>query len=373
MKNIIVKEVTTRRQLKKFISFPNNLFKDVPTYIPCMVSDEMKLLTAKNPSLEHSELKLFLAFDENKIVGRVAAIINHTSNSHWNKKAVRFGWCDFVQDFNVFKVLIDKVVEFGKQYGMNEIEGPMGFTDMDKECWAIDNFDARQNLSTLYNPEYYVRYAEQYGMEIKCRWQQYKLPANQPVPPKVERINGLILEKYNLRLLKFKKRKEVYPYARKFFHTLNESFKDLYGFVPLTEKEIEVYIKEYFPFINLDFANFVVDKDDNLIAFGLSIPDLSQAYKKANGHLFPFGWIYLLRALKKFDTIDLLLNGVHPDWQKRGVHSIYYSEMNLNAIKHNVTTAYTNPQIIGNEAVKIWSTQYQADELMKRAVFGMDI
>ena len=373
MKDIIIQEVTTRRQLKQFITFPNKLFKDVPTYIPSMVSDEIKLLTSKNPSLEHSALKLFLACRNNTIVGRVAAIINHTSNSHWNKKTVRFGWCDFIEDFDVFKSLIDKVVEFGKLQGMNEIEGPMGFTDMDKECWAIDHFDARQNLSTLYNPEYYVRYAEQYGMEIKCKWQQYKLPANQPVPPKVERINALILEKYNLKLLKFKKRKEVYPYARKFFHTLNDSFKDLYGFVPLTEKEIDVYIKEYFPFINLDFANFVVDKDDNLIAFGLSIPDLSEAYKRANGHLFPFGWIHILKALRKFDTIDLLLNGVHPDWQKRGVHSIYYSEMNLNAIKYNVTTAYTNPQIIGNEAVKIWSTQYEAEELMKRAVFGMDI
>ena len=224
MNNIIVKEVATRRHLKKFINFPNNLFKDVQTYIPCMVSDEMKLLTSKNPSLEHSDLKLFLAFDNNKIVGRVAAIINHTSNSRWNKRAVRFGWCDFVQDYDVFKLLMDKVVEFGKHQGMNEIEGPMGFTDMDKECWAIDNFDARQNLSTLYNPEYYVKYAEQYGMEIKCKWQQYKLPANQPVPPKVERINRLILEKYNLKLLKFKKRKEFYPYARKFFLFFENDF-----------------------------------------------------------------------------------------------------------------------------------------------------
>ena len=174
-------------------------------------------------------------------------------------------------------------------------------------------------------------------------------------------------------MLRFKKRKEIYPYARKFFLTINESFKDLYDFVPLTEKEIDVYINEYFPFVNLNFANFVVDKDDNLVAFGLSIPSLNDAYKKANGHLFPFGWYHILRALHKFDTIDLLLNGVHPDWQKRGVHSIYYCEMNQNAIKFNVQKAYTNPQIMGNEAVKIWSTQYQAEELMQRAVFGKAI
>lgn len=367
---IVIKEVTSRCQLKKFIAFPNKLFKDVPTYIPPLMSDELGLLTKKNPSWEHSDFQMYLAYREDKIVGRVAAIINRPVNEKWNKKTVRFGWCDFIEDYEVFTALINQVIAFGKAHGMDEIEGPLGFTDMDKECWCIDHYDRRQNLSTLYNPEYYIKFVERMGFEIKCRWQQYKMPANQPIPDKVARINGLILEKYNLKLLKFKKRKEVYPYARKFFHTLNDAFDQLFDFVPLTEKEIDVYIKEYFPFLNLDFANFVVDKDDNLVAFGLSIPDLNAAYKKANGHLFPFGWIYLLRALHKFDTIDLLLNGVHPDWQKKGVHSIYYAEMNRNAILHNVTTAYTNPQIIGNEAVKIWSTQYQAEELMKRAVFS---
>ena len=371
--NIVISEVRSRRDLNAFIKFPNRLFKGVPTYVPPLNRDERALLTDKNPSLEHCDLQCFLARRDGKVVGRVAAIINHTVNEHWNKKAVRFGWFDFIEDFEVCKALFDKVVDYGRSKGMTEIEGPFGFTDMDKECWVIEGFDARQNLSTLYNPEYYIRFIERLECKELCRWQQYKMPASQPIPDKVQRINGLILERYNLKLLRFKKRSEVYPYARKFFHTLNDSFKDLYDFVPLTEKEIDVYIKEYFPFINLHFANFVVDQDDNLVAFGLSIPDITEAYKKANGHLFPFGWIYILRALRKFDTIDLLLNGVHPDWQKRGVHSIYYAEMNRAAIEHNVTTAYTNPQIIGNEAVKIWSTQYNTTPLMQRAVFGMPL
>lgn len=370
---LVVREVNSRRELRKFIAFPNRLFKDVPTYVPALVRDEKGLLTAKNPSWEHCDQQLFLAYRGKEIVGRVAAIINRTVNEKWNKKVVRFGWMDFIEDYDVFMALIHKVMEYGKQHGLDEIEGPLGFTDMDKECWAIDNFDARQNLSTLYNPKYYIDFVERANFEIKCRWQQNKMPANQPVPDKVARINGLILEKYNLKLLKFKKRKEVYPYARKFFLTLNEAFRDLFDFVPLTDKEIDVYINEYFPFINLDFANFVVDKDDNLVAFGLSIPDLNDAYKKCNGHLFPFGWIHLLRSLHKFDTIDLLLNGVHPDWQKRGVHSIYYAEMNKNAIRYNVHTAYTNPQIIGNEAEKLWHTTYDSEKLMTRAVFGKKI
>ncbi|MCR5066101.1 MAG: hypothetical protein K6A67_10110 [Bacteroidales bacterium] len=371
--NIEIRKVNGRCDLNKFIAFPNKLFKDVPTYLPPLNRDERALLTDKNPSLEHCDLQLYLALRDGKVVGRVAAIINHNVNEHWNKKAVRFGWFDFIEDFDVCKALFDKVVEFGKSKGMNEIEGPFGFTDMDKECWVIEGFDARQNLSTLYNPEYYIKFIERLDCKIKCRWQQYKMPASQPIPEKVARINELILQKYNLKMLRFKKRSEVYPYARKFFHTLNESFKDLYDFVPMTDKEIDVYIKEYFPFVNLDFVNFVVDKDDNLVAFGLSIPSLTEAYKKANGHLFPFGWFHLLRALHKYDTIDLLLNGVHPEWQKRGVHSIYYAEMNRNAIKNNVIWAYTNPQIIGNEAEKIWGTTYQTEPLMKRAIFAKPI
>ena len=373
MSSIVIKEVKGRSALRRFITFPNKLFKNVPTYIPPLNSDEIKLLTPKNPSWEHCDCALYLAYRGDEIVGRVAAIINRTVNEHWNKKSVRFGWCDFINDYSVFEALIKQVADYGRSHGMDELEGPFGFTDMDKECWVTDNFDARQNLSTLYNPEYYVRFVERMGMEVKCRWQQYKIPANQPVPEKVAKINEIVKERYGVRVLHFKKRKEIYPYARKFFLTLNDTFKDLYDFVPLTDKEIDVYINEYFPFINLDYANFVVDKDDNLVAFGLSIPDLSEAYKKANGSLFPFGWYHLLKALRRFDTIDLLLNGVHPEWQRRGVHSLYYAEMNRNAIRDGVTTAYSNPQIIGNEAVKIWETQFQAEPLMQRAVWGMKI
>lgn len=372
MSGILLKEVLTHRDLKKFIQFPNDLFKNVPTYIPPLWMDEKKVLSAKNPAREHCDIKMFLALKDNKVVGRVAAIINHLCNQHWNKKSVRFGWFDFIEDFDVFSALIAKVEDFGRQNGMTEIEGPLGFTDMDKECWMIDGFDQRQNISTLYNPEYYIRFIERLNFEIKCRWQQYRIFVGQEVPEKILRVNELIRQKYDLKVIKFKKRKEIFNYARKFFYTLNSSFKDLFDFVPLTEKEIDVYIKEYFPFINLDFANFVVDKDDNLVAFGVGVPNLSTAYQKAKGRLFPFGWFHLLRALRHFDEIDLLLTGVHPDWQKKGVHSLFYSEMNRNIIKHQIKYAYTNPQIIGFEAVKIWS-KYNAEELMKRAVFGKSL
>ncbi|MBQ0016075.1 MAG: hypothetical protein KBT04_03755 [Bacteroidales bacterium] len=371
--DVIISKVDGRKDLRRFIAFPNQLFKDVPTYIPAMNFDEKGLLGSKNPSLKHSQRELFLAWRDGKVVGRVAAIINHTVNEVWNKKTVRFGWFDFIEDYDVFSALINKVIEYGKANGMSEIEGPMGFTDMDKECWVIDNFNGPQNISTLYNPEYYVRFVERMGMEIKCKWQQYIMPANQPIPDKVKRLNSLIAERYGLKVLKVHNHRELKPYGYKMFHTINSSFKDLYDFVPMTQEELDVYVKEYIPFVPLRYANFVVDKDDNLVAFGLAIPSLSKAYQKAKGRLFPFGWYYILRALRKYDSIDLLLNGVLPEWQKRGVHAIYYCEMNKNAIEDNVHTAFTNPQIIGNEAVKIWSTQFMADPVMQRAVFGMNI
>ena len=370
---IEIRTVGSRRDLRRFIAFPNKLFKDVPSYIPPLNMDERNLLTDRNPSLDHAQRELYLAWRDGEVVGRVAAIINHSVNEHWNKKAVRFGWFDFIEDYDVFTALLDKVAEYGRANGMTEIEGPFGFTDMDKECWVIDNFDGRQNTSTLYNPEYYVRFIERAGYEVKCKWQQYWMQANQPVPPKVARINKIIMEKYHLRIVKVKRRKEIKPYAWQFFHAINDSFKDLYDFVPMTEKEIKVYIDEYFPFVNLDFVQFVVDENDKLVAFGLSIPDLTKAFKKANGRLFPFGWYHILHDLKHFDTIDLLLNGVLPEWQKRGVHSIYYSDMNESAIRYGVHSGYTNPQIIGNEAVKIWETQYISKPLMQRAVFAKPI
>jgi len=373
MENVIITEVTNRFELRRFIKFPNRLFKDVPTYIPPLMSDELGLLSKKNPSLEHSDCKLWLAYRGRKIVGRVAGIINRSVNDRWQKKAVRFGWFDFVEDYEVFEKLLQTVIEYGKAKGMNEIEGPFGFTDMDKECWAIDNFDARQNISTLYNPKYYIDYITRAGFEIGCRWGQHRMPASQPIPEKVERINQLIIQRYDLKLLKFNKTRDAWPYARKFFYSINSSFKDLYDFVPLTEKEITVYVNEYFPFLNPRLATFVVDKDDNLVAFGLSIPDLNAAYKKANGSLFPFGWYHILRALHKFKDIDLLLNGVLPEWQKRGIHSIYYSDMNRTAQDLKLEWAYTNPQIIGNEAEKIWNTTYQTEQLMTRAIFKRKI
>ena len=372
---ITIKEVLTKNELKKFAEFPNKLFKHCSNYVPSLVSDEMATLSRKNPAHEYCDSKYWLAYSGDKIVGRVAAIINRRANESWNEKKVRFGFFDFIEDINVCKKLIEKVEEFGREYGMTEVHGPMAFTDMDKECWITKGFEERQNLTLLYNLPYYIDFIEQLGFKITCEWAQNKMPASQPIPEKVARINKLIMEKYNLRLLKFKSSKEIMPYAKSFFSALNDAFNSggLYSFVPLTEKEINIYIKSYFSVLDPKLVSLVVDENNEVVAFGLSIPDLNEGFKKANGKLFPFGWFHILKCLYKYDTIDLLLNGVRSDWQKKGVHSIYYSDMNEVAIANGIKTAYTNPQIIGNEAVKIWSNSYDCEEVIRRAVFAKPI
>ncbi len=369
---IVIKEVLTKKDKRKFVEFPNKLFKDCDNYVPSLLSDDLNTLSEKNPAHEYCESKYWLAYSGNKIVGRVAAIINHKANERWNEKKVRFGWFDFIENIDVCQKLLEKVEEFGRQNGMTEIHGPMSFTDMDKECWITKGFDERQNMTLLYNLPYYIDFIERLGYKITCEWAQNKMPASQPVPDKVARINKLIMEKYSLRLLKFNKCKEIIPYAKSFFEALNEAFNSggIYSFVPLNEKEINIYIKSYFSILDPKLVSMVVDENDQVVAFGLSIPDLNKGFKKANGRLFPFGWFHILKCLYKYDTIDLLLNGVRPDWQKRGVHSIYYSDMNEVAIAHGIKTAYTNPQIIGNEAVKIWSNNYECEEVIRRAVFA---
>ena len=369
MEDIVIKKVVGRCELRRFIKFPNKLFKGVPTYIPPLMGDELGLLTAKNPSLDHCNLQLWLAYRGKEIVGRVAGIINHSVNQRWSKKAARFGWFDFVEDYDVFSKLLNTVEEWGKAKGMDQVEGPFGFTDMDKECWVIEGYDQRQNISTLYNPKYYIDFIERAGYEITCRWAQYQIPASQPVPDKVARLNELILQKYQLKLLKFKSRKEVYPYARKFFLAINAAFKDLYDFVPLTDKEIDVYIKEYFPFINLEFANFVVDKDDNLVAFGLSIPDLNAAYKKANGRLFPFGFIHIMKALKKNDTLEALIMGVMPEYQQCGIPMLLFKYLHENCIKRGIKTIIMNPQLEENYKVQTLFGEYKTNPFMRRRAY----
>jgi ribosomal protein S18 acetylase RimI-like enzyme len=372
--NVTTKEVITTSDLKKFVKFPAKLYKGNSYWVPPLIFDEMQTLRKdKNPSFEYCEARYWLAYKSDKIVGRVAAIINHRANEKWGYKHVRFGWIDFIDDTEVSKALLDEVEKWGAEAGMDAIDGPLGFTDMDNEGMLVDGFDKLPTISNIYNYPYYPVHLEKHGYARQEDWLQFKFNASQPVPEKMERMNKLVMQKYNLHIKRFTKAKQILPYGRKFFYTLNKAFSNLYGFVDLTDKEIDKYVKQYLSFLQPKLVCLVFDKNDEIVAFGISMPSLSRAYQKAKGRLFPFGFIHILRALSNYDNVDLYLNGVHPDWQKKGVVSIYYAEMNKSFIENKVKIAISNQQLESNvNAIAMWQS-YESEPYIRRRCYKKEL
>ncbi|MBR5778022.1 MAG: hypothetical protein IKY22_06150 [Bacteroidales bacterium] len=367
---VVVKQVETEQEKKQFVGFPDKLFMSCNSYVPQLHTDEYAILFGSNIAKEYCKFSAWLAYSNGEVVGRIAIVINTRANILWNNSKVRFGWFDFVEDFEVCKALMQVAELYAKENSCNYMHGPTGFTEMDRESWIVEGFSQRHSSAGFYNYPYYIDYIKRLGYSVDCEWLQYKMPASQPVPEKVERINALILFKYKLKLLEFSSKKDIIPYAHKFFELLNTSFKDLYEYVPLTDKEIEYYTKVYFTFLDPSLVKLVVDSNNDIVAFAVALPSLTEAYKKARGKMFPIGWFYLLRALKKYNEVDLLLNGVHPDWQRKGIHSIYHSALNKTLINKGVKWAYSNPQIVTNIAVKVWDNTYESELIIKRACFA---
>ncbi len=369
MNELTVKEATTRGDFKKFLRFPYDLFKNDKMWVPSLIGDEKTTFNKKkNPALEFCDYKIFLAYRGDRVVGRIVGILNHKSNSIWKENRVRFGWLDFVDDSDVCGALLDAVAEWGKAKGATEIVGPMGFTDMDKEGMTVEGFDVDCPMTCYYNPAYYPKHMETLGYKKEVDWIQYRIPASQPVPEKVNRINEMIKNKYNLRIVQgMNPNKIAKRYGIKLFSTLNEAFSDLFGYVPLNDNQKQFYIKQYFPFLDKRLICLVVDDKDDIVAFGVSIPSLTEALRKSKGRLFPFGWMHFLKALKNFENIDLLLNGVKPEWQNKGIHSIYYAEMNRNYIALGSKMAIASPQLETNQAAHIWEKYDSKIAIRRRA------
>ena len=365
--SITVKEITTTAGLKKFIQFPHSLYKGNNYWVPPLHQDEMNTLRRdKNPAFDYSEARYWMAYKEQRPVGRIAAIINHRANQKWGCKHIRFGWVDFIEEIDVARALFNEVEKWALEKGMEAIEGPFGFTDMDFEGMLIEGFDKLGTIANIYNHSYYPLFVEQLGFKPKEDWVQFTFDAPQPVPEKVERLNALIMNKYKLRYAHFNKKRDMIKYGKKFFDTLNKSYVNLYGFVDLTEKEIDKYIKSYLGFLLPELVGFVLDEQDNVVAFGIAMPSLSKAFQKANGKLFPFGFIHILKAMKQRDRIDLFLTGVHPDWQKKGVVSIYFCEMNKIINQMGFKRAISSHQLVTNhDAISMWNS-YEHELCLRR-------
>ncbi|MEI6899964.1 MAG: alanine--tRNA ligase-related protein [Bacteroidota bacterium] len=257
--------------------------------------------------------------------------------------------------FSSFGFPLEMTMELAKEKGMNGLHGPMGFCDMDNEGMLVKGYDEIHTMASIYNYPYYVVHMEKYGFFKAADWVQWEFEVSPEIPDKVDRLSQLVQEKYHLHILKAKKPKDLLPYAKKMFTLQNAAFSELYGFVPLTDKQMKLYTKQYFGFIRAEFVSFVLDEHDEIVGFGVSLPSLSKALQKCNGHLFPFGWYHLLRAMKKNDTIDMYLNGVRPDFQGKGINSLYYNEMHKAYLKYGIKKAVTSPQLEDNaKALTIW-------------------
>lgn len=370
---ISIKEAVSKKEMKQFIMFPFELYKNDKNWVPPLIFDEWNTFSRKkNPSFEHCDAAFFLAYKDNKVAGRILAIINHKANDRWNDKRTRFGWIAFIDDTEVSKALLEAAQKWGDSKGMKGIHGPLGFSDLDPEGMLVEGFDNEPAITSAYNYAYFPEHMELHGFSKSVDWVQSKINASQPVPDKIARINKLISEKYKLRTFIPKTKKEAMPYIPKFFNVLNIAFKNLYGFTELSENQMKYYTNAYFGFARPELLCFILDEKDNLVGFGIIFPSLSKAFKKAKGHLFPFGFMHILKALKKYDTIDLYFNGVHPDWQNKGIHSLYYSAMNEAAIRLGVKTAITTGQLETNiNAVGIWDN-YDREPYLRTRCFIKD-
>lgn len=370
MDNLIrIEEVKDKKGFNQFLKFPYKLFKDDKMWVPSLIMDEKTTFNKKkNPALEFCDHKIFLAYRGEEVVGRIVGILNNKANEVWNQKRMRFGWFDYIDDIEVTEALLKAVETWSKEMGMDEVVGPMGFTDMDKEGMMVEGFDVNCPIACYYNPSYYPPLIEKLGYVKEVDWVQYEIPANQPVPEKISKINNLIKAKYNLKIVEGLSKKEIVnQYGKKIFHVVNKSFSGLFGYVPLNDRQIDFYIRQYFSFIEPRLVCFIVDDKDDVVAFGVSMPSLSNALRKSKGKLFPFGWYHLLKALKDYSYIDLYINGVDPDWQNKGVHSLYYVEMNKRYIELGAKMAIANPQLESNQASQIWEKYENRLAIRRRA------
>ena len=358
----------TRKEIKKFSMFSTNMYKDNKYYVPDLLMDNLDTFNpAKNPASEFCDSKLFMAYRDGKAVGRVAGIINRVVNEKCNEKNVRFGFIDFVDDEEVSSALMAAVEDWGRSQGMDHIVGPLGFTDMDPEGMLIEGFDQVSTMATIYNHPYYPRHIEKLGFERDTDWVEFKIAIPESIPDKMVRICEIVKKKYNVHNIKYTSSKAlVKDYGQAIFRLINEAYSQLYGYSPLTPRQIDHYINMYLPVLRLENVSLIVDADNTLIGVGIAMPSMSKALQRSRGKLFPLGWYHLLKALKgKNDVVDLLLVAIKPEYQSKGVNSLLFNDLIPCFKKNGYIYAESNPELDDNQRVQLqW--QYFDTTLHKR-------
>ena len=376
--SVEIKKVTTKSELKRFIRFNYEFYKDNPYSVPDLYDDMLNTFSPKkNAAFEFCEADYFLALRDGKIVGRVAAIINRRANETWNRKTVRFGWIDFIDDMEVSTALIDTVKQWGKERGMTEIEGPLGFTDMDAEGMLVEGFDQLSTMATIYNYPYYPQHMERLGLSKSADWVEMKIYVPDAIPEKHRRISDIIAKRYNLHIRKLKSKKEVRQsgVAHDIFRLINDAYTPLFGYSRMTERQIDQYVKMYVPVLDLRMVSIVENDQNEIVAVGISMASLSRALQKAKGRLLPFGWYHLLKALmwKRPKVLDLLLVAVRPDYQGKGVNALLFTDLIPVYKELGFEYAESNPELEMNEKVQNQWQYFKTEQHKRRRCFKADI
>ncbi|GMN08749.1 hypothetical protein MTsPCn9_07950 [Croceitalea sp. MTPC9] len=353
---VTIKKVLSPADFKAFVKFPFSLYKDNKYWVPPIIKDELDTFDkTKNPAFKNAEARFFLAYRDTKIVGRVAAIVNWIEVKEQKLKKMRFGWFDFIDDFEVSKALLEKVAEIGKQKQLEYMEGPVGFSNLDKVGVLIDGFDHIGTMITWYNHPYYQSHFEQHGFVKEKEYLENKFLFANADPKTFAKANELIKRRYSLRALNFTNSKEIMPWVDNMFDLFNESYSSLASFVKITDVQKEYFKKKYISFINPEYIKFVVDKDDNLVSFAIVMPSFSEALQKAKGKLFPFGIFHLLRARRHSKNVTFYLIGVHPDYQNKGVTAIIFNEFYKTFTEKGIVNCIRTPELEENTAIaQIW-------------------
>lgn len=373
--SIEIKKVSSRKELKEFTRFALRLYKNNPYYIPSLTFDELNTFDPKkNPAFDFCEADFFLAIRDGEIVGRIAAILNKDTNKWWKQEHARFGWFDVIDDIEVSRALIETVEQWARDKGMKSLKGPLGFCDLDHEGMLVDGFDQIGTFATIYNYPYYPVHMEQLGYQKDVDWKEFLITIPDQIPERYTRMAAIVSEKYDLHLAQFKNSNDlVKRYGQKIFNLWNDTYNVLYGFAPLTDRQVKYYIKMYLSLLRSELVSIIVDKDDNVIGMGISIPSLSKAFQKSKGKLLPFGFIHLLKALRKNDTVDLYLMGIHPDYQGKGLNSMIFADLVPKYIKNGYKFAETNPELEKNGRIQVLWSEFNPRHHKTRRVFIKDL
>ena len=368
-----IQEVNSERDLRRFIAFPDELYWDCPQYVPALHGDQKKSLTSC-ASLAYCTRQLWLALEGDRVVGRICAMVNPRYNERYGKHRARFGWFDTIDDYDVARLLLTTAEGWARAQGMDEIHGPLYYNTLGKQGMLVEGFDNLPVFNTLYNYPYYNDFVTRAGYVKECDWLEYKMAAQQDIPEKMTRMAALLMERYRLHEGNIDRLKKDKEQVRKFFDAYNESFaKAVYNFIPFTPEEIEEEAAGFIPYLNNRTSVIILDEKAELAAFGITIPDISRALQKARGRLFPTGWYHLLKALRTYDTMDLMINGAVPRWQNTGISAILHAKMSERYRALGAQWGLSNPQIETNSAVNVWAKYGDSQLYMRRRCYVKNI